>query len=289
MDFALITGLKIGDLTVPKNRYSTGSLSDKYFREYPVLKKQLMEVFERLVDTNEHEDVVKVALLLVVEHFLGGTEPKTMCNMDYIYLVDSLDDFYRYPWGSLGYYTMSQGIKSAVAASSSPRYTVCGCVLPLQVWAVEILPALQDYVVSYVLYKIPRFIQYRGWKGWKYNRIHTIFESKATTVVMKLEPTLREWETDAIRSVRDNFQLTETQEDDEEGNEIDHEEGDESDDSDEKGEEGEGPRGGRPNVVLMEEFMIEREELKKEREELKNERDELRKERAEMRRKKSIV
>ncbi|XP_058092801.1 uncharacterized protein LOC131239196 [Magnolia sinica] len=160
MDFALITSLKIGDLTVPKNHCTTSTLRDKYFKEYPALKKQLMEVFERLVDTNEYEDVMKVALLLVVEHFLRGTEPKTMCNMDYIYLVDSLDDFYRYPWSSLGYYTMSQGIESAVAASSSPRYTVCGCVLPLQVWVVEILPALQDCVVSYVPHQIARFIQY---------------------------------------------------------------------------------------------------------------------------------
>ncbi|XP_058106444.1 uncharacterized protein LOC131249685 [Magnolia sinica] len=105
---------------------------------------------------------------------------------------------------------------------------------------------------------------------------------------MKLEPTLQEWETDVVHSVHDSFQLTETQEDDEEGNEIDHEEGDESDVSDEKGVEGEGPRGGIPNVVLMEEFMIEREEFKKEREELKNERDKLKKERAEMRRKEAL-
>ncbi|XP_058076412.1 uncharacterized protein LOC131225000 [Magnolia sinica] len=177
MDFALITGLKTGDLTVPNISCTTSTLRDKYFKEYPVLKKHLMDVFERLIDTNKHEDVVKVALLLVVEYFLRGNEPKTRCNMDYIHLVDSLDDFYRYPWGSLGYNTMSQGIESAVAASSSPRYTVYGCVLPLQVWAVEILPALQECVVSYVPHQIPRFIQYRGWKGWRYKRIHAIFEN----------------------------------------------------------------------------------------------------------------
>ncbi|XP_058107599.1 uncharacterized protein LOC131251078 [Magnolia sinica] len=160
MDFAFITSLKIGDLIVLKNRCTTSTLRDKYFKEHPILKKHVIDVFERLVDTNKHEDIVKVALLLVVECFLRGTKPKTMCNMDYIHLVDLLDDFYMYPWGSLEYFTMLQGIESVVAASSSPRYTVCGYVLPLQVWAVEILLALQECVVSYVPHQTLRFIQY---------------------------------------------------------------------------------------------------------------------------------
>ncbi|XP_058113468.1 uncharacterized protein LOC131256580 isoform X2 [Magnolia sinica] len=286
MDFALITGLKTGELTIPKNRPTTSTLRDKYFKEYPVLKKHLMDVFERLVDTNKHEDVVKVALLMVVEWFVRGTEPKTMCNMDYIYLVDSLDNFYSYPWGSLAYYTMSQGVEAAVVASSAVRYTVCGCVFPLQIWAVERVPALRECVVSYVPYQIPRFIQYRGWKGWRYNKIHAIFESKATFVVMTLEPTLQEWETDAVRLVRDSFQVIETQEDEEESNENDSKEDDGADENDEKDVEGEGLGGDiMKHVLFMDEFRVEREELKKEREELKKEREEMRKEKEELRKK----
>ncbi|XP_058092247.1 uncharacterized protein LOC131238632 [Magnolia sinica] len=49
-----------------------------------------------------------------------------------MYLVDSIKDFYSYPWGSLAYNTMSQGVAAAVMASGAVRYNVYGCVFPLQ-------------------------------------------------------------------------------------------------------------------------------------------------------------
>ncbi|XP_058087454.1 uncharacterized protein LOC131234531 [Magnolia sinica] len=108
-------------------------------------------------------------------------------------------------------------------ASGAVRYNVYGCVFPLQIWAVERLPALQECVISFVPSQIPRFIQYRGWKGWRYNKIYAIFKSEATILIKNLEPTLREWETDAVRLLCDSFQVIETQELSDEGNENDDE------------------------------------------------------------------
>ncbi|XP_058076029.1 uncharacterized protein LOC131224729 [Magnolia sinica] len=147
----------------------------------------------------------------------------------------------------------------------------------------------------------------------QYNKIFVIFESEAvsicisrpftlldltltlriltsiwvllqTILIKNLEPTLREWETDAVRLLRDSFQVIETQELSDEGNENDDEGEGGSAESDEKGVQGEGSGGNivKPSL-LMDEFRVGIDELKKEREELKKERDELRKEKEELR------
>ncbi|XP_058111092.1 uncharacterized protein LOC131254089 [Magnolia sinica] len=142
MDFTLITGLKTGDLYIPNIHRSKKSLRDKYFPKYPILKKHVQEVFNRIVDSNKHEDVVRLALILCVEWFVRGIDTNIKCCKEFIDLVDSLEDFNIYPWGSLAYQTMTEGIESAFMASQGPHYNVTGCIFPLQIWAVERVPAL---------------------------------------------------------------------------------------------------------------------------------------------------
>ncbi|XP_058097591.1 uncharacterized protein LOC131242759 isoform X3 [Magnolia sinica] len=287
MDFALITGLKTGDLSIPKIGTSKKSIREKYLnKKYPILKKHLGEVFDKIVDTNKHEDVVKVALLMCVELFIRGTDTKIICKSEYIDLVDSLEEFNRYPWGSLAFKTMSEGVEGAVKAShrTGNTYNVYGCIFPLQIWAIERVPALRDYVISYVSSQIPRFIQYRGWKGWRYNTIYNIFESEDTKVILTLEPTSQELETEAIRLIREKFEgieagyIERTVKGNGEDNDDDEEDGEDKDEEEEEDGEGEGEKKGK-GYKLREELKKERKWLKEEREELKKERKWLKEER----------
>ncbi|XP_058075735.1 uncharacterized protein LOC131224215 [Magnolia sinica] len=198
MDFALIIGLKTGDLHIPKIHSTKKSIREKYFKEYLILKKHLGEVFDKLVDSNKDEDVMKVGLIMCVEWFVRGTDIKIMCNME-----------------------------------------------------------IYDFICS-----LPN------------STLHTIsrLEGLETELILTLEPTSEELETNTIRLVRDRFQGIKDKEV-EAGEENDDEQGGEGD-----GEgEGEGEAEEKGNGYdLAEELKEKREELKKESELSKKERKELR-------------
>ena len=135
MDFALITGLKFGDIYTVEKSTSKKSIKDTYFKKYPIVKNSLLQAFEKIVDSNKHSDVVKIALLMCVEFFVRGTDTKNHCNPLFIELVNSLEEFNKYPWGNVAFESMSQGIQNAShsAKSGGKTYNVLGCIFLLQV------------------------------------------------------------------------------------------------------------------------------------------------------------
>ncbi|XP_058082463.1 uncharacterized protein LOC131230576 [Magnolia sinica] len=180
---------------------------------------------------------------------------------------------------------MTEGIENAFMASQGPHYNVTGCIFPLQIWAVERVPALQQCIISYVPFQFPRIIQYRGWKLPRYKKIHEIIESKdpenedvllQAKIIVNLEPTTEELETESVRLARDIFDSTKDEDDEvmeEKSGQGEGEEGGEGEggEEDSTGDgEGEGAE-----LQLTGESMEDREELEAQRLQLEREREEL--------------
>ena len=71
------------------------------------------------------KDLFKLANLYFLEAVLQTKEPNTFINMDHIYQVENLDDFYLYPWGTIAFATTMKSIKNAVKNNETgdePRY-----------------------------------------------------------------------------------------------------------------------------------------------------------------------
>jgi hypothetical protein len=60
------------------------------------------------------EDVVKLALYFVLERFLMGREKRRIINLEWLDIVDDLDQFNAYPWGSVVYAATIDSLGSAL-------------------------------------------------------------------------------------------------------------------------------------------------------------------------------
>ena len=114
LEFALITGLKFGKIS----QFDITSLRirDQYFnKENKIHNDQLEEVFIALCKkgkrstkktknkaklngkSNLDEDIVELALSYFVEHVLLGKERKNLIDLQWVQLVDNLEEFNKYP------------------------------------------------------------------------------------------------------------------------------------------------------------------------------------------------
>ena len=132
LEFALITRLKFGKIS----QFDITSLRirDQYFnRKNKNRNNRLEEVFIALCKkgkrmstkktktkaklngkSNLDEDIVKLALLYFVEHVLLKKEGKKLIDLQWVQLVDSLEEFNKYPWGGICYERTLFGLKRAL-------------------------------------------------------------------------------------------------------------------------------------------------------------------------------
>ena len=61
------------------------------------------------------EDVVKLALLYLLEHVLLGKEGKNLMDMQWVALVDNWEAFNKYPWEKICYERTLFGLERALA------------------------------------------------------------------------------------------------------------------------------------------------------------------------------
>ena len=129
LELALITRLKFGKIS----QFDITSLRirDQYFnRENKILNDRLEKVFIALCKkgkrmstkktknkaklngkSNLDEDIVKLALLYFVEHVPLGKEGKNLIDLQWVQLVDNLEEFNKYPWGKICYERTLFGLK----------------------------------------------------------------------------------------------------------------------------------------------------------------------------------
>ena len=72
--------------------------------------------------------------------------------MNYVKLVDNLDEFNRYPWGNVAWNFLHEKITTFIEKSRSRdtgKVRLPGFFLPLQIWAFESFPILSEQKICH--------------------------------------------------------------------------------------------------------------------------------------------
>ena len=132
LEFALIIGLKFGKVSQFDITYLR--IKDQYFnRKNKIHNDRLDDVFIALCKkgkrmntkktkkkaklngkSNLDKNIVKLALLYFVEHFLLGKEWNNLIDLQWVQLVDNLEEFNKYPWGKICYERTLFGLERAL-------------------------------------------------------------------------------------------------------------------------------------------------------------------------------
>lgn len=100
VEFALITGLKFG--TFPLKVNGSDRLEQTYFGKSSTFSlENLDEAFAKWdFDTIDDLDAVRLSLLYLTEWFLFGRGYRNQVDTWLLWVLDDLDQFNAYPWGS---------------------------------------------------------------------------------------------------------------------------------------------------------------------------------------------
>ncbi|KAI5312182.1 hypothetical protein L3X38_041355 [Prunus dulcis] len=110
-DFCLITGLRFGEVPEVSSGESDGiRLRERYFIDEGITCNALEEAFQRCT---EEDDIYKLALVYFAELVVLGRDKHLNINLNYLTLVEDLDAFNRYPWGSVSFDKTQDSLFSA--------------------------------------------------------------------------------------------------------------------------------------------------------------------------------
>ncbi|XP_038713389.1 uncharacterized protein LOC120007258 [Tripterygium wilfordii] len=161
-DFALVTGLACTGIPPISSLVDTSThrLRDAYFKGNNSIKRSELEsTFLGLKPQPDNEDdVVKLALVYFVEFVLLGRErSRNISDVAYLQLVENLDKFNKYPWGSVSYARTSKSLAGAMKGrvqkflkktikptkTQKEQYSLYGFPLTLQIWSYEAIPLIR--------------------------------------------------------------------------------------------------------------------------------------------------
>ena len=110
-DFCLITGLRFGEVPeVSSGESDEIRLQKRYFIDEGITCNALEEAFMRCT---VEDDIYKLALVYFAELVVLGRDKHLNININYLTLVEDLDAFNRYPWGSVSFDKTQDSLFSA--------------------------------------------------------------------------------------------------------------------------------------------------------------------------------
>ncbi|KAI5343095.1 hypothetical protein L3X38_010971 [Prunus dulcis] len=110
-DFCLITGLRFGEVPeVCSGESDEIRLQKRYFIDEGITCNALEEAFLRCT---KEDDIYKLALVYFVELVVLGRDKHLNINLNYLTLVEDLDAFNRYSWGSVSFDKTQDSLFSA--------------------------------------------------------------------------------------------------------------------------------------------------------------------------------
>ncbi|CAL2270918.1 unnamed protein product [Prunus armeniaca] len=179
-DFYLITRLHFGEVPEVSNGESDEiRLHKRYFIDEGITCNALEEAFLRCT---EEDDIYKLALVYFAELVVLGRDKHLNINVNYLTLVEDLDAFNRYPWGSVSFdKTQDKGRgkgKSKVTGTSRRNekgkkdkhgevqrggWSFKGFMYAFQIWVYELIPRMADLNYCKVVdpTAIPRILRWR--------------------------------------------------------------------------------------------------------------------------------
>ncbi|CAL8162340.1 unnamed protein product [Prunus armeniaca] len=110
-DFCLISVLRFGEVPeVSSGESDEIRLQKRYFIDEEITCNALEEAFVRCT---EEDDVYKLALVYFAELVVLGRDKHLNINLNYLTLVEDLDAFNRFPWGSVSFDKTQDSLFSA--------------------------------------------------------------------------------------------------------------------------------------------------------------------------------
>ncbi|BBN70462.1 hypothetical protein Prudu_1481S000100, partial [Prunus dulcis] len=186
-DFCLITGLRFGEVPEVSSGESDGiRLRERYFIDEGITCNALEEAFLRCT---EEDDIYKLALVYFAELVVLGRDKHLNINLNYLTLVEDLDAFNRYLWGSVSFDKTQDSLflhqqngrgkgKSKVTGTSRRNekgkkdkhreaqrsgWSFKGFTYAFQIWVYELIPRMADLNYCKVVdpTAVPRILRWR--------------------------------------------------------------------------------------------------------------------------------
>ncbi|KAF8406019.1 hypothetical protein HHK36_008099 [Tetracentron sinense] len=231
LEFACILGLRFMPAQPPVIEVGArdGSLMQRLFTKIKhITKHNLLTQFQRC---KNHNDAVKLALVLFVESFLLGSVTNTSIDTSLLCLVDDFEAFCNCPWGSYAFNFLKQGLEGAHTGRST-RYNIYRCIYAFQIWAYECIPICASLsgkgIVTHIF---PGILKWKNMKNLSHRTlVSKVFGKKNMKITTK--------EKDQ-QCVKDALALTNAgllEDDDEDSYKIADEEADEDDREDDVGD-----------------------------------------------------
>ncbi|KAJ4714993.1 Phospholipase-like protein [Melia azedarach] len=212
MEFALITGLRFG--TYPDVDVDSHRLKDLYFGLKPSPTLDDIDIAFHALDFTSIDDVdaVKVMLYYLLERVVIGRAGRYLADLWLMSLVDDLDEFNRYPWGSVswryiyrslsralrgqaGQYRVKKAEAEAEGKTYSTKYNVDGFPLAFQIWIYEVLPSVGREFARCTNQRLPRMLRWTATKKNIRNGMittHVLSPSTPLVVLQHIDPSEEE-------------------------------------------------------------------------------------------------
>ncbi|XP_038688746.1 uncharacterized protein LOC119987912 [Tripterygium wilfordii] len=203
-EFALITGLLCGDVPPLSSLIDTSvhRIRDLYFGgNKSIGRNKLDEVFMSCApEPGKEEDVLKLALVYFLESVLLPRERSRNIDIQWLQLVDNVNVFNKYPWGSVSYARTAKSLASAMVgraekfkkrSTKMEKYSIYGFPLVLQIWLYEaVLRIGMSYANVREENRFPRILNWSSTATPESNAIvSNIFDMKKLEVHDTLVPT----------------------------------------------------------------------------------------------------
>ncbi|KAE8722406.1 hypothetical protein F3Y22_tig00014064pilonHSYRG00115 [Hibiscus syriacus] len=208
-EFCLITGLRFGHDDV--GRYTRHITRPSWLsRVFLELERPnlYVEDLTRLLNKKDgftrmdDVDVVRVCLLILLHAGFLGREARQPIPNDLIKLVEDLNAWNLFPWGSYLWKATWNKLSSALDDRKSlhgdgSKYTLTGFIWAFKIWIFEAFPAMKTYAIK-TSNDIPRAISWKRKRTLQWEDLlrYTTINNEANTPLQRLTPTEAELATD---------------------------------------------------------------------------------------------
>ncbi|PWA95504.1 uridine kinase-like protein [Artemisia annua] len=203
-EFCLITGFRFGTI----NHSSEGTchipFRDRVFSHIPgnIKGSDVASVFKDSFDQISDLDAVRICLLLLLEIGFMGRQPRFVIDEELLRLVEDLDSWNTFPWGSYiwnwtypqlaGALQTRRGLHLSNLETKVAKYTLVGFIWAFKIWILEVFPAARKFAVRDPGV-IPRAIAWRSTCTIKKEMLHDFLVFKeGLEPLHELIPTLAE-------------------------------------------------------------------------------------------------
>uniref|UniRef100_A0A251UXD5 Putative phospholipase-like, Aminotransferase-like, plant mobile domain protein n=2 Tax=Helianthus annuus TaxID=4232 RepID=A0A251UXD5_HELAN len=154
-EFCLITGLRFG----PHHwKYERADMTfrERVFGDAQARPKVLdiKNVFNRFLDRLSDLDAVRICLLMLVEVGFMACDPRGPVDLTLLELVEDLDSWNTYPWGSYVWRSVYKHLHNALAKRSARHrymplgYALSGFIWIFKIWIFEVFPYAKTFAVK---------------------------------------------------------------------------------------------------------------------------------------------